>query len=102
MLDSHCICKTIMNIRAILYNRKTADRIEVGLSFSNRPKRFKNTPVRRQASSYHRFRDIRLQFMSVRPISENCYPYIFSLFSTDLNKALEILNNTNKTIIQKE
>ena len=32
--------------------------------------------------------------LSVRTISKNCFPYIFSLFYTYLNEALEIVNNT--------
>ena len=47
--------KKNMKIRDILYNGKTADRIEVGFSFSNRPKLSENTPGGHHASSYHSF-----------------------------------------------
>ena len=39
-----------MKIRAILCNGKTADRIEVGFSLSNRPKISENTPGTKQVA----------------------------------------------------
>ena len=43
---------------SILYNWKTADRMEAGFSLSDRPEQAENTPGRHHARSYHRFRDI--------------------------------------------
>ena len=45
---------------------KKADRMEVGLSSNDRPKRAENKSDGHHASSYHRFRDIQLQYTSVR------------------------------------
>ena len=42
---------TIINIRAVLYNWKTANRMETGFSLNNRPKRL----VYHYARSSHRF-----------------------------------------------
>ena len=50
-------------IKAIVYNRKTADWMETGISSNIRPKRTENTPG---------VLDIRLKFKSVRPIMAKC------------------------------
>ena len=53
---------------AILYNWKTADRMEVGYSLNNRAKQVENAPDSHDAQNYDSFPDIQLQLMSVRPI----------------------------------
>ena len=80
-------------IRAILHNWKTVNRIEVGFSLNNRAKRAENTPIRLQASSYHRFQDTRLHFTLVRLIGKNGFPCIISMLSTN-----EAFFNNNKKL----
>ena len=63
-----------MKTKAILYNWKTVDRFKAGFSLSNRPKKCENT------SDWHHargscFRDIPLQFTTVRSILKNYFLY---------------------------
>ena len=48
----------------------------IGFPLSKRPKEAENTPSCHHACSHHRFRDIRLEFTSVRLILKTCFPYI--------------------------
>ena len=54
--------KKYRKIRAILYNTKTADRIEAEFSLKKRAEITENKSSWHHARWYHRFRDIRLQF----------------------------------------
>ena len=74
--------KKYRKISAILYYWKTADRIEAGFSLKNRSKGAENMSDGHHARSNHRFRDIRLQFTSLRLILKNIFPRVFSMFST--------------------
>ena len=85
---------------AILYNWKTADGIETGVSLINRATRPENTPDWHHACNYHRVFDIQLQSTSVRPILKMGFPCIFLLFSNGLNEAFQSLNSSKKQLFQ--
>ena len=53
---------------------------DVGLSLIIRDKRAKNSSGWHHAPKCHRFQDIRVQFITVRPILKNCFPSIFFIF----------------------
>ena len=67
-------------IHAILYNWKTANRIEEGFSLNNTAKRAENATGWYHACSY-RFRDISLQFTPFMLIVKNCFPRVSPIFS---------------------
>ena len=77
-------------IRAILYNRKTAHQIEAGFTLSNGIKGAENTTDWHHPRSYHRFRDIRFQFRSVRLMWKTVFLAFMS--STHTYEALQVLN----------
>ena len=70
-----------------IYKLKTADRMKAGFPLNNKPKQAENTAGCHHARSHNRFRDIRLQFMPVRTILKNRFPYIFSWLSAHSNKS---------------
>ena len=82
MCDRQKKFKTRKNFNTKNQNRgeksKTDGRIKAGISLIYRAIRDENTPARHHARGYNRFRDIRLQFTSVRPILENYFPDTFS------------------------
>ena len=80
-------------IRDIPYNWKMADRIEVEVSLKNWPKLTENTPGCQHTLSYRHFQDITLQFTS-GVFRNMVFLTFFSLFSTDLNEELGVLNKT--------
>ena len=70
----------------MLYNWKTAARIEAEFSLYKKAKRAENKAGRHHARSYHRFREIRLQFTSVRLLIKKCFSCISSILFTYTNK----------------
>ena len=99
-IEDHKIClPKYRKIRAILYNWKTADRIET-ISLRNRAEWAENTADWHHARSYHRFQDIRHQYTSVSLIVKSCFPYTFLLFATDLNEVLGIFNKSKKLLFK--
>ena len=66
--------KRSWKIGAILFNWKTAYRMEAGFSLNDKPKRAENTPLTPL------FRDIRFQYTSFVPFLKNGYPYFKKRF----------------------
>ena len=73
-----------------------ADRIELRFSLKYNAKRSENKSSWHLALSYHRFRDIPLQFTSLSLIVKNYFPCIFSMISTYTNGAFQFLTDIEK------
>ena len=83
--------KKYRKFRAILYNWKTADRIEAGFSLNKRVKRAENKSDWHHARSNHRFRDIWLQFTPVKLMWKTFFLVFFPSFSRTRMKLFRFL-----------
>ena len=81
--------KKCIKICAILFNWKTANRIEAGVSLNKRAKRAENKSDCHHARS--RFWDIRLQFTSVRLMWKTVFLAFFQCFPRTLMKLFRFL-----------
>ena len=90
--------KKYRKTRAIFYNWKTADRIEL-VFVNNRSKGTKNIPGWHHARSYDRFPDIRLQITTVRLIATNCFLAFLQCFSCTLVKRFRFFKYRKKMIL---